>query len=49
MTYDESEDMCFRLSQVERLVKAFASKGDLRTLEENDGKENGEYSGTYGG
>ena len=45
MTYDESEDMSFWLSQVESLVKGFVSKGDLeksmnslkgylRTLEE---------------
>ena len=45
MTYDESEDMSFQLSQVESLVKGFVSKGDLeksmnslkgdlRTLEE---------------
>ena len=45
MTYDESEDMSFQLSQVESLVKEFVSKGDLeksmnslkgdlRTLEE---------------
>ena len=29
MTYEESEDMSFRLSKVESLVKGFASKGDL--------------------
>jgi methionyl-tRNA synthetase len=29
MTYFESEDMLFRLSQVESLVKWFVSKGDL--------------------
>ena len=45
MTYDESEDMSFRLSRVKSLVKGFVSKGDLeknmnnlkgdlRTLEE---------------
>ena len=29
MTYKESEDMSFRLSRVESLVKGFVSKGDL--------------------
>jgi hypothetical protein len=29
MTYEESEDMLFQLSQVESLVKGFVSKGDL--------------------
>ena len=29
MTYEESEDMSFRLSQVESLVKGFVSKGEL--------------------
>ena len=29
MTYGESEDMSFRLSQEESLVKGFASKGEL--------------------
>ena len=29
MTYKESEDMSFRLSIVESLVKGFVSKGDL--------------------
>ena len=29
MTYDESEDMSFRLSRVGSLVKGFVSKGDL--------------------
>ena len=29
MTYEESEDMSFQLSQVESLVKRFASKGEL--------------------
>ena len=29
MTYDESEDMYFRMSQVESSVKGFVSKGDL--------------------
>ena len=29
MTYEESEDMSFRLSRVKSLVKIFASKGEL--------------------
>ena len=29
MNYDESEDMSFRLSWVESMVKGFVSKGDL--------------------
>ena len=29
MPYEESEDMSFRSSQVESLVKGFVSKGDL--------------------
>ena len=33
MTYKESEDMSFQLSQVESLVKGFVSKGNLNNLE----------------
>ena len=29
MTFDESEDMSFRLSRVEGLVKGLVSKGEL--------------------
>ena len=32
MTYEESEDMYFRLSIVESLVKGFVSKGDFNNL-----------------
>ena len=32
MTYEESEDMQFKLSWIESLVKGFVSKGDLEKV-----------------
>ena len=32
MTHEESEDMSFRVSQLERLVKGFVEKEDLENL-----------------
>ena len=47
MTYEESEDMSFQLSQVEILVEGFASKGDLKTLEEMMEKKTENIVGTF--